>query len=128
MDAQPTAFGIPIILIFVVIGLVCAVAVILVFAKVRGKRDIMNQPILAPDEQRHVSNSQSKVRANLKRCPTCHSTYTDETLRYCLVDGAALDDVLGSPAAYDPATTIRIKNKGDSGIAPTVEYHPQIGN
>ena len=33
----------------------------------------------------------------MKQCPTCRTTYTDETLRYCLADGASLIDV-GSEA------------------------------
>ncbi len=31
----------------------------------------------------------------MKQCPVCKTTYTDETLRYCLADGSALAD-LGS--------------------------------
>lgn len=29
----------------------------------------------------------------MKQCPTCGTTYTDETLRYCLADGGSLIDV-----------------------------------
>ncbi len=29
----------------------------------------------------------------MKRCPTCGTTYTDETLKYCLADGANLIDL-----------------------------------
>ena len=29
----------------------------------------------------------------MKQCPTCRTTYTDETLRYCLADGGILVDV-----------------------------------
>ena len=129
MDSQPTAFGIPVIFIFVVIGLVCALAIILIFTKMRRKRALMKQPISSPDMRGHDSSSQQiKVHANVKRCPTCHSTYTDEALRYCLVDGASLEDALGSPADYDPEVTIRINDKGDSKIAPTVQYHPEMRN
>lgn len=27
-----------------------------------------------------------------KRCPDCHSTYTDLSLKFCLADGATLED------------------------------------
>ncbi len=30
----------------------------------------------------------------MKQCPTCRTTYTDETLRYCLADGGILIDVV----------------------------------
>jgi hypothetical protein len=29
----------------------------------------------------------------MKQCPTCRTTYTDETLRFCLADGAPLNDI-----------------------------------
>ncbi len=29
----------------------------------------------------------------MEQCPTCRSTYSDDTLRYCLADGAALSDL-----------------------------------
>jgi hypothetical protein len=33
----------------------------------------------------------------MKQCPTCRTTYTDETLRFCLADGAPLSDVGEQP-------------------------------
>ncbi|HWT00587.1 MAG TPA: nuclear transport factor 2 family protein [Pyrinomonadaceae bacterium] len=38
----------------------------------------------------------------MKRCPTCQSTYTDDSLTFCLTDGAALFDA----AAYSPQATL----------------------
>src|SRR6187551_1842164 len=38
----------------------------------------------------------------MKRCPECRRDYTDETLNFCLDDGAALLD--GPSIADDPAT------------------------
>src|ERR1700752_2509708 len=40
----------------------------------------------------------------MKSCPTCNRTYPDDTLAFCLVDGAVLS------APYDPGQT--------PGIAP----------
>ncbi len=37
----------------------------------------------------------------MKRCPTCQSTYTDDSLSFCLTDGAALVD-----AAFNPQATL----------------------
>ncbi len=37
----------------------------------------------------------------MKRCPNCARTYTDETLRFCLEDGASLARVSDSPASYE---------------------------
>ena len=38
----------------------------------------------------------------MKSCPTCNRIYTDDTLTYCLEDGAIL------AAAYDPQSTLQI--------------------
>ncbi|HKR02052.1 MAG TPA: nuclear transport factor 2 family protein [Pyrinomonadaceae bacterium] len=38
----------------------------------------------------------------MKRCPTCQSTYTDDSLGFCLTDGAALVDV----APFNPQATL----------------------
>lgn len=35
----------------------------------------------------------------MKQCPSCGTTYTDESLIYCLADGATLTDMSGSEAA-----------------------------
>jgi hypothetical protein len=58
----------------------------------------------------------------VKRCPTCNSTYTNDTLRFCLQDGAALVDADDAPYSSDqqrPATdedTLQI-----SGSAPSTD-------
>lgn len=38
----------------------------------------------------------------MKRCPTCQSTYTDDSLSFCLTDGATLLDA----AAFNPQATL----------------------
>jgi len=40
----------------------------------------------------------------MKRCPQCHTTYTDASLSYCLEDGSGLMEVASRP--IDPAATI----------------------
>ena len=124
---QSQVGGIPITLILITIGLVCAGGILLMLAKARRKRSTVEHPVLAPDLVGHDSGlQQSSLKANIKRCPTCHSTYTDATLRYCLVDGASLEDAPASTLSYDPATTIKINNRGDSKLFPTVQYRPEI--
>lgn len=48
----------------------------------------------------------------MKQCPVCKTTYTDETLRFCLADGSALTDVGG-----EQPTMVR---GGNIGSAETV--------
>jgi hypothetical protein len=38
----------------------------------------------------------------MKSCPTCHRTYADDTLTFCLVDGAILS------APFDPKATLQM--------------------
>src|SRR5918997_7005509 len=38
----------------------------------------------------------------MKRCPTCQSTYTDDSLTFCLTDGAGLVGV----APFNPQATL----------------------
>jgi YARHG domain len=58
----------------------------------------------------------------VKRCPTCNSTYTNDALRFCLQDGAALVDADDAPYSSDqqgPAMdedTLQI-----SGAAPSTD-------
>ena len=46
----------------------------------------------------------------MKQCPTCGTTYTDETLWFCLADGAPLSDLGG-----EQPTVVR----QNSGVSPT---------
>jgi hypothetical protein len=38
----------------------------------------------------------------MKQCPACKTTYTDESLRYCLADGATLVSVTEEPTVFAP--------------------------
>lgn len=38
----------------------------------------------------------------MKQCPACKTTYTDESLRYCLADGATLIAVSEEPTVFAP--------------------------
>jgi ketosteroid isomerase-like protein len=42
----------------------------------------------------------------MKQCPTCRSQYTDDTLQFCLQDGAPLQFVAGSQGAYSEQETV----------------------
>ena len=46
----------------------------------------------------------------MKQCPTCRTTYTDETLRYCLADGGILVDVDSDAETYvRPAVRVDVQ-------------------
>jgi ketosteroid isomerase-like protein len=42
----------------------------------------------------------------MKRCPACQSTYTDDSLAYCLQDGTALQPMSQSSLPADPQATL----------------------
>lgn len=58
----------------------------------------------------------------MKRCPECRRDYTDETLNFCLDDGAAL---LEGPASADEGATAVLHSTDAPGDAPTRLIDPQ---
>ncbi len=54
-------------------------------------------------------NEPSRPRISIKQCPKCHSTYTDESLKYCLRDGLTLKSVGSMPVPLDPDQTTEFK-------------------
>jgi len=59
----------------------------------------------------------------MKRCPECRRDYTDETLNYCLDDGAALVD---GPASMDEPATAVFPSDSTSG-SPIQPLAPKNG-
>ena len=58
----------------------------------------------------------------MKQCPTCRRAYADETLNYCLDDGASL---VYAGAGDEPATAVLPPAATSPGEAPTVNYDPR---
>jgi hypothetical protein len=66
----------------------------------------------------------------MKRCPTCQRTYTDDSLTFCLEDGAPLL-VEASSSAEPPATMILSEpppTSSDRSSAPTEVYNSNATN
>jgi len=55
----------------------------------------------------------------MKSCPTCQRTYTDETLNFCLDDGAVLS------ASYDPNQTLHMPEPRNTDSSVTRSAPPQ---
>ena len=99
-----------VILTVIAIIIVCFAIVILlviVSAKRRRSKNLTQHPISPQNTTEHYVNP-SKISddVNVKKCPTCHTTYTDKSLNYCLLDGDILKNTTGSTADYDPEATI----------------------
>ena len=105
----------PGVLTLALVGLVFTLVILLILRLARRKRGA------AADNS---VPQQGRIKAAVKRCPTCGNTYTDNTLNYCLVDGASLEGV-GTALPYDAGATIKMNNRGDDNLAPTVRYQPE---
>ena len=64
----------------------------------------------------------------VKRCPTCQSIFTDETLAFCLSDGSTLERVARTFASTDPNATLVYREADRSDVPPTVQYHPDMSS
>jgi hypothetical protein len=63
----------------------------------------------------------------MKKCPQCGTTYTDESLRFCLADGATLNTAVGEPLRVDipsghrpPVQVTAPVKKGSSALVKTI--------
>ncbi len=59
----------------------------------------------------------------MKRCPSCHRSYTDLSLNFCLEDGTPL--VADVAPASDPHATVRYPSPRDTGEPPPTEIYRQ---
>jgi hypothetical protein len=56
----------------------------------------------------------------MKQCPTCHTTYTDDSLRFCLADGSSLD-----PLPDNEATLVKpMRSAAENQAAGTMAAQP----
>src|SRR2546427_2578765 len=55
----------------------------------------------------------------MKTCPSCHKTYEDETMMFCLADGTAL--LPATVGSGDPNATLRMPAPRSTDPGPTVE-------
>jgi TonB family protein len=63
--------------------------------------------------QSHSDFKSAQVKSPMKSCPTCNRTFSDETLSFCLVDGAILS------APFDPHATLIIPEPRQTEPPPT---------
>ena len=69
--------------ILFVVGIVLTIILISFFRKKNNAKPA--------NKNTTAANIPRPTRRSIKRCPTCQSTYTDESLNYCLSDGAILE-------------------------------------
>src|SRR5438270_10808164 len=80
--------------------------VILILIGQRRKGDVKgtSMPDAGASTQK-VYQQQNEPASYVKRCPTCKSIFTDETLAFCLSDGSTLERVPDTFTSNDPNAT-----------------------
>lgn len=81
--------SVPIIFVLIAIGIVliiCAVSALIIRSVFRSRKN--EDPT---NNQIPVVNIPRPVEKKIKRCPVCESTFTDQSLKYCLSDGTLLE-------------------------------------
>src|SRR5467141_896529 len=64
-----------------------------------------------------------ETRPNMKRCPQCNRTYTDDALSFCLDDGSPLA-ATSAPLAGDSGATVQYPSARDTSPQPTIAFNP----
>src|SRR4051812_20309772 len=101
----------------IAIGIVIGLLLYKAFGKSQSKAEEKQVAISGTNATTRVA---SREMSGAKRCPTCHSTYTDEALIYCVSDGASLVIVKGSPVDDGGATML------NRDLPPTEAYRPNV--
>lgn len=91
-----------------VLGIVIGALAALLFKASRNKGGSAQSFAPASNSQppKAIEQTVKSAGQQIKRCPTCHSTYTDESLAYCVSDGATLVVIGNRPPAKDPSATV----------------------
>lgn len=111
-------------LLALIVGGLGVVIAIVVLGK-RQKAKMRQQPLPgAYGHAPHVNPKSGPAGGLGKRCPTCRSIYTDETLAFCLSDGSTLELVSLASGSKDTNATYAYPTDDRSNVAPTVQYNP----
>jgi hypothetical protein len=91
-----------------VLGIIIGALAALVFkmSKNKGERA---QNFVPPDNPRPSKPAEQAPKSagqQIRHCPKCNSTYTDESLLYCVSDGTALVAAGGKAQPTDPNATV----------------------
>ncbi len=99
--------------------------VIFSITKRLGKGNVKGRPTTDAAASTQNVYQQNEPTGYVKRCPTCKSIFTDETLAFCLSDGSILESVPDTFTSNDPKATLVYPEARDT-IPPTVQYHPEM--
>lgn len=118
-----------------VVGIPLAVAIWMIVVKMRRKTSVNYQPKIVREDQTPQfipPEIAEDFDESFKRCPKCKSTFTDQTLSFCLVDGTPLELVVKQSQINNPPVTEILEKpfasvptvyakKADDDLPPTVQ-------
>jgi hypothetical protein len=111
--------------LLVILGIIVIVAIIILIARARRKGNKGEANVAGPGAPvPRIEPQREAMGGYVKRCPTCQSIYTDETLAFCLSDGSTLERVANPSPPTDPNATLAYQEAKRSDVAPTVQYQP----
>jgi len=100
--------------------------IILVIIGQRRKGDVRGTSMPDAGASTQKVYQQNEPASYVKRCPTCKSIFTDETLAFCLSDGSTLERVPDTFTSNDPNATPVYPQADRGNIPPTVQYRPDM--
>jgi len=109
------------------LGILIFIGIIILIIRASRKRN-QREPLSAQAgaSVNGINRHGDSIGSYVKRCPTCQSIFTDETLAFCLSDGSTLERVAGTFASNDPSATLVYREADRSDVPPTVQYHPDM--
>jgi hypothetical protein len=128
IDMQSPSGGIPGMLLLI-LGLLVVFVIVVFIVVSRSKQNKKRPSIAGPGAPTpHIDQQRRTTGEFVKRCPTCQSIFTDETLAFCLSDGSTLEHVARTFASNDPNATLVYREADRSDVPPTVQYHPDMSS
>jgi hypothetical protein len=109
------------------LGVLIFIGIIILIVRATGKRNKGESLSTQADASVNgINRHRDSIESYAKRCPTCQSTYTDETLAFCLSDGSTLERIANTFALNDPNATLAYREAATNEVPPTVQYHPDL--
>jgi hypothetical protein len=115
-------------MLLLLLGILATVAIIILIARAlrKGNKREANVAGSGAPVPGIVDQQRGAVGAYVKHCPTCQSTYTDETLAFCLSDGSTLERVANTSTPNNLNATLVYPEAKRGDIAPTVQSRPDM--
>jgi hypothetical protein len=110
----------------ILLGILVLGVIVVFIVRALSKRNKKEMPIAGFSAPSPGTGQQIKEGEYVKRCSTCRSIFTDETLAFCLSDGSTLERVAKTSISNDPNATLAYREADRNDVPPTVQYHPDM--